>query len=127
MGGGKKREKKHFQKHTYIARKKGGKKSTGKSAKYVFYKHTNIVIKKRGEKTRKIIFKKHTIRVCKNCWKKIVWKKCENTFVYKHTNIVTKKTEENNARKIFSKNTRIGYPKIVGKKSSQKSSKTRFL
>ena len=31
-----------------------------------------------------------------------------------------------NARKKFSKNTRIGYPKIVGKKSSQKSPKNVF-
>ena len=45
---------------------------------------------------------------------------------YKHTNIVTKKWGEKNARKKFSKNTRIGYPKIVGKKSSQKSAKNVF-
>ena len=36
--------------NTRISRGRGGKKLTGKSAKYVFYKHTNIVIKKRGEK-----------------------------------------------------------------------------
>jgi len=34
---------------------------------------------------------------------------------------------EKNARKKFSKNTRIGYPKIDGKKSSGKRKKTRFL
>ena len=34
---------------------------------------------------------------------------------------------EKNARKNFSKNTRIGYPKNVGKKSSQKSAKKCFL
>ena len=45
---------------------------------------------------------------------------------YKHTNIVIKKWGENNARKFFSKNTRIGYPKNVGKKS-QKSAKKCFL
>ena len=32
-----------------------------------------------------------------------------------------------NARKKFSKNTRIGYPKIVGKKSSGKSAKNLFF
>jgi len=32
-----------------------------------------------------------------------------------------------NARKKFSKNTRLGYLKIVGKKSSGKSAKTRYL
>jgi len=45
---------------------------------------------------------------------------------YKHTNIVIKKWGKKNARKKFSKNTRIGYPKIVEKKSSGKSAKTRF-
>ena len=45
---------------------------------------------------------------------------------YKHTNIVTK-IEGKNARKKFTKNTRIGYSKNVGKKSSQKSAKKRFL
>ena len=34
---------------------------------------------------------------------------------------------EKNARKFFSRNTRIGYPKNVGKKSSQKSAKKCFL
>ena len=37
--------------------------------------------------------------------------------------MVTKKSEEKN----FPKNTRIWYPKYVGKKLSQKSEKTRFL
>ena len=46
---------------------------------------------------------------------------------YKHTNIVTKNWGEKNARKKLSKNTRIGYPKIDGKKSSGKSVKIRFL
>ena len=40
---------------------------------------------------------------------------------------MTKKSEEKNARKKFSKNTRIWYPKYVGKKSSQKSEKIQFL
>jgi len=40
---------------------------------------------------------------------------------------VTTKSGEKNARKQFSKNTRIGYPKIFGKKSSGKSVKIRSL
>ena len=55
--GGKKVRKKFYQKHTYIAKKNDGKKSSGKSAKTrFFYKHTNIVIKKWGEKTRENFF-----------------------------------------------------------------------
>jgi len=46
---------------------------------------------------------------------------------YKHTNIVIKKGGEKIAKKNFSKNTRIGYSKIVGKKSSEKSEKTCFF
>ena len=46
---------------------------------------------------------------------------------YKHTNIVTKKWGGKKARKKLSENTRIGYPKIVGKKSSGKSVKIRYL
>jgi len=40
---------------------------------------------------------------------------------------VIKKWEEKHARKKFSKNTRIGDPKNVGEKSSQKSAKKYFL
>jgi len=75
---------------------------------------------------KKIFPETHVYRELKTM-EKIVWKKSEKTFFYKHTNIVTKKSEEKNGRKKFSKNTRIGYPKNVGKKSSQKSAKTRFL
>jgi len=46
---------------------------------------------------------------------------------YKHTNIVIKKWEEKHARKKFKKNTRIGDPKNVGEKSSQKSAEKYFL
>ena len=44
---------------------------------------------------------------------------------YKNTNIVTKNREKNASKK-FPKNTRIGYPKNVGKKSSQKVRKNVF-
>ena len=53
--GGKKHAKKFFQKPTNSARK-NGKKSSEKSAKYVFYIHTNIVTKKWGKKTRETVF-----------------------------------------------------------------------
>ena len=53
---GKKRAKKFFQKHTNSASKKCRKKSSGKSAKIVFYIHTNIVTQKGGEKTRETSF-----------------------------------------------------------------------
>jgi len=45
----------------YIASKKDGKKSSGKSAKSrSFYKHTNIVIKKWEEKHARKKFSKNT-------------------------------------------------------------------
>jgi len=49
MGGGK-RAKQFFQKHKISAIKKCWKKIVGKSAKNVFYIHTNIVTKKCGGK-----------------------------------------------------------------------------
>ena len=46
--------------------------------------------KKWGKKREKIFFlETHEYR--KKRWKKIFWKKCENTFFNKHRNIVTKK------------------------------------
>ena len=41
--------------------------------------------------------------------------KVQKYVFYKHTNIVTKISEEKISTKNFSKNTRIGYPKNVGK------------
>ena len=46
---------------------------------------------------------------------------------YKHTNIVTKKWGGKKREEKLSKNTRIGYQKFVGKKSSGKNMKIRFL
>ena len=54
--GATKRVKQFFQKHMISAIKNVGKKIVGKSAKNVFYIHTNIVTKKWGEKTRETIF-----------------------------------------------------------------------
>ena len=54
-------------------------------------------------------------------------KKVRKHVFYIHTNIVTKKWEEKNARNNFSRNTPIERAKNVGKKSSQKSAKKRFL
>ena len=79
---GEKNTRKNFSSNTRISRAKNNiKKSSGKVRKHVLYKHTNIVIKKWGGwENGKKNFKKHTIRVSKYCWKKIVWRKCENTF-----------------------------------------------
>ena len=61
-----------------------GKKSTEKSAKNVFYIHTNVVTKKWGGKTRVTIFQKKRIVRSKNVGKKIVGKRCEKRFLYSH-------------------------------------------
>ena len=56
-----------------------------------------------GEKSEKIILlETHVYREQKR-WKKIIWKKCENTFFYKHTNIVIKKWGEKTRGKNFQK------------------------
>ena len=44
-----------------------------------------------GKKREKNFFQKHKYIASFNRWKKIVWKKCENTFFYENTDIVTKK------------------------------------
>ena len=68
-----------------------GKKSSEKSAKNVFYIHTNIVTKKWEGKTRETIFPE-TQELCdqKMLGKKLS-EKVRKTFFYIHTNIVTKK------------------------------------
>jgi len=55
---GEKRGKKFFQKSQLSQANNDGKKSSGKSVKTRFYKHTNIMTKKWGEKTREIFFPK---------------------------------------------------------------------
>jgi len=56
MGGGKKRAKQYFQKHTNSANKKcWGKNRRKEVRKTFFFIHTNIVTKKWGEKTRETI------------------------------------------------------------------------
>ena len=62
----------------------------------------------------------------KKCWDKNRRKKLRKKVFYIHTNIVTKnggKNERNN----ISRNTPIMREKYVGKKSLEKSAKTRFL
>jgi len=54
-------------------------------------------------------------------------KKVRKMFIYIHTNIVTKNWGEINAGNNFFRNTRKVRGKNVGKKSSQKSAKKRFL
>ena len=55
----------------------------------------------RGKKCEKKIFKKHTNRVSKKCWKKIVSKKCAKIFFIKHMNIVTKNGGEKSEKKFL--------------------------
>ena len=66
--------------HVYREQKTMEKNRMEKVQKHVFYKHTNIVTKKWGEKTRENFFQKHTYIANYKRWKKIVWKKCENSF-----------------------------------------------
>ena len=81
-----------------------------------------------GEKNaRNNFFKKtHVNREIKTMEKNRLEKVRKHVF-YENTNIVTKKWGGGNARKKFSKNTRIGYPKFIGKKSSGKRVKIGFL
>ena len=95
-----------------------------KVRKHVFYKHMFILKKKWGKNAEKFFPETHSFR--KQTIEKNRLEKVRKHVFYKHTNIVTKKWGGKNARKKFSKNTRIGYPKIVGKKSSQKSAKNVF-
>ena len=116
-----------FSKNTRILRVlNDGKKPSGKSAKTRFFKHMNIVTKNGGKTREKIFPETHSIRKQTTMEKNRLEKVRKHVF-YKHTNIVTKKWREKNARKKLSKNTRIGYPKIVRKKSSGKSVKISFL
>ena len=126
LNGGKKREKKIFlETHLYREQKTKEKNRLEKVRKYVFHKHTNIVTKKR-EKSEKILFPEtHEYRV-KTMEKNRLEKVRKHVF-YKQMNIITKNSEEKNATKNFSKNTRIGYHKNVGKKSSQKVRNTFFI
>ena len=79
---GEKSEKNFFQKHTYIARKKYGKKSSGKSAKTrFFYENTNIVTKNGGEKREKMFFQKHTYIASFKRWKKSSGKSAKTRFL----------------------------------------------
>ena len=99
MGG--KNARKIFSRNTRISRVlNDGKKSSGKSAKTIFYKHMNIVTKNGGKTREKIFPETHSFASTQR-WKKIVWKKCENTFFYKHTNIVTKKWGEKRDKNFF--------------------------
>ena len=73
-----------------------------------------------GVKNReKIFFPKHTYIASYKRWKKIVWKKCENTF-FINTLIMCPKMWEKTREKIFSRNTDFAskqhWKKIVLKK-----------
>ena len=96
-----KNARKKFSNNTRIVYPKiVGKKSSQKSPKNVFYKHMNIETINGGKKRENFFPKTHVNREKKR-WKKIVWKKCENTFFYENTNIVTKKWGGKSREKIF--------------------------
>ena len=121
---GKKTREIFFSKNTRISRDKNdGKKSSGKSAKTNFlWKHEYRDQKIGGKKREKIFFQKHTYIASFIRWKKIVWKKCENTF-FINTWILWQTMGENRGKNFFQKHTAYN----DGKKSSGKSAKTRFL
>ena len=78
------------------------KKSSEKSAKKLFYIHTNIVTKKWWEKTRQRIFPDHTNSASKKCWKNNRRKKVrKNLFLFSHE-YRDQKLGEQNARNNFS-------------------------
>ena len=80
--GGKKHAKQFFQKHTNSTIKICWEKNRWKKVrKHVFYIHTNILTKEWGEKKARNNFSRNTPIVrAKNVRKKIVGKKCEETF-----------------------------------------------
>ena len=104
-----------------------GKKSFQKSAKTRFLYSHECRDQKRGGKNARNNFSRNTNSASKKCWEKNYVKTLRKHVFYIHTNIVTKKWGEKNTRNNFSRNTRIVRAKYVGKKSSHKCSKTRFL
>jgi len=68
--------------YEYCEQKMLGKKSSQKSAKNVFYIHTNIVTKKwEGKKRAKQFFQKQTNGAIKKCWGKTS-QRSEKTIFY---------------------------------------------
>ena len=78
-----------------------GIKSSEKSAKNVFYIHTNIVTKKWGEKTHETIFPE-THELCEQIMlgKKTSEKSAKNGFLYSHE-YRDQKMGEKSAKQIF--------------------------
>ena len=98
---GVKNARKKFSKNTRIGYPKiVGKKSSQKRAKKMFFnKHMNIETINGGEKSeKKKFYQKNTYIANKKRWKKILWKKCKNTFFI---------------------NMRISWPKKGGKKKRE--------
>ena len=105
------------------------KKSSGKSAKYVFlYSHEYRDQKKRGEKSAKQFFQKHSNSASKKCWGKNRRKEVRKTFFNIHTNIVTKKWGgEKRAKQFFQKQKISAIKKCWEKNRRKKVQKTFFL
>ena len=110
------------------AKKCSDKNRRKKLRKKVFYIHTNIVTKNRRKKRAKQFLQEHTNNARNICWgKKIVGKKCENTFLYSHE-YRDQKMGKKNARNNFSRNTPIVRAKNVTKKIVvKKCEKTFFI
>ena len=109
----------NFSRNTRIVQSKNGKKLSKKSAKNVFYIHTNIVTKKWGEKNARNNFCRITRIVrAKNFGKKIVSKSAKTRFLYSHE-YRGQKMGGKKARNNFSlKNTNSASKKCCDKKSS---------
>jgi len=73
-----------------------------KVRKQVFYKHTNLETIK-WEKTREKIYSRNTNIATKKRWKKIVWKKCEISFLLTHEYRNQKIGGKNREKKFFKK------------------------
>ena len=104
-----------------------GKESTERSAKNVFYIHTNIVTKKwRGKNSRNNFYRRTRIVREKNVGIKIVGKKCEKCFLYSYESRDQKKLGKKTRETIFPETHEMCEHKMLGKKSSEKVPKNVF-
>jgi len=79
-----------------------------------------------GKNARNNFSRKTIIVRTKNCWQKIVGKKCQKRFLYSHDNH-HQKMGGNTRETIFPETNELCEQKIVRKKSSEQSAKQRFL
>ena len=117
-----------MQKNTNSANKKFWEKiASEKSAKNVFYIHPKVVTKTIGKKTRETIFPE-THELCdEKMLGKNRRKKCQKTFLIFTRSSSPKNGGEISAKQFFQKQTNCARKKLLGKKSSEKRAKQRFL